>query len=190
MPGFGPFDSFADALIAACPLILSQPRATAGRRGEQGFDVRWRVSAEYCAWMYYTPDDKYEMSMLVESVDPLPLSENEERTCRLPTFVDDRRYPPHSLKYVYLLHNHPSPITLSATDVRAIANVAKVHGEFVETKEGRIPVSVIAFFANSYSPTSPACDGFFEYSMTSADLFKWSPEERGAGVGTRLAPSL
>src|SRR5690606_28980440 len=63
MPGFGPFDSFADALIAACPLILSLPRATAGRRDEQGFNVRWRVSAEYCAWMYYTPDDKYEMSM-------------------------------------------------------------------------------------------------------------------------------
>lgn len=48
-----------------------------------------------------------------------------------------------------------------------------------ETKEGKIPVSIVAFFANSYSPTRPACDGFFEYSMASTDLFKWSPDERG-----------
>lgn len=179
MPGFGPFDSLSDALISACPLILSLPRATAGRRDEQGFNVRWRVSSEYCAWLYYTPDEKYEMSMLVESTDPLPLNELDERTCGLPAFVEDSRYAPGSLKHIYVLHNHPSPISLSMRDVQAIARAAKIHGRFVETKEGKIPVSIVAFFANAYAPERPACDGFFEYNVANYELVKWVPEPQG-----------
>jgi hypothetical protein len=117
--------------------------------------------------------------MLVESIDPLPSSEEEERTCRLPTFVDDKRYPPQLLKHVYILHNHPSPITLSDRDVRAIATAARIHGKFVETRDGRIPVSIIAFFSNSYNPSQPTCDGFFEYSIATTDLWKWTPDEKG-----------
>ena len=37
MPGFGPFDSYSDALIAACPRILSKPHATAGRAQAQPY---------------------------------------------------------------------------------------------------------------------------------------------------------
>lgn len=44
MPGFGPFDAYSDALIAACPLILSKPNATAGRLGSQDLSLRWRAS--------------------------------------------------------------------------------------------------------------------------------------------------
>ncbi len=177
MPGFGPFESSSDALLAACSLILSKPRATAGRRDEQGFGVRWRVSTEYCAWLYYTPDEQYEMSLLVESTDPLPLHEGEERGCRMPPFVEDRRYPPESLKYVYILHNHPAPITLSDKDVRALAQAARLHGRFVETRQGRLPISIVAFFSNSYEP--PSCDGFFEYNQGDNALVKWTPELKG-----------
>jgi hypothetical protein len=179
MPGFGPFDSSSDALLAACPLILSQPRATAGRRDEQNFQPRWRVSTEYCAWLYYTPAGKYEMSMLVESTEPIPPDDSDERGCRMPAFVEDKRYPPHSLQYVYVLHNHPSPSILSDKDLRALINVARIHGRFIDTKEGKIPVGIVAFFANTYSPGAPVCDGFFEYRMGSTELLKWTPDEQG-----------
>jgi hypothetical protein len=176
MPDFGPFDSRMDALLSACPFILSKPRATAGNRGDQNFDVRWRISSEYCAWLYYTPDNKYEMSMLVE--DP---SQDDlvKRSCRLPLLVEDNRYPPASLKYVYVLHNHPAPLTVSDRDVRAIVEVANAHGKVVETKEGTIPIAIIAFYSNSYSPDAPSCDGFFEYSLHTNALVRWKPDERG-----------
>lgn len=73
MPGFGPFSNFSDALLAACPLILGKPHAMAGRPTDENFRLRWKLSQEYCAWLYYTPDDKYEMSMLVaETMQPDP----------------------------------------------------------------------------------------------------------------------
>jgi hypothetical protein len=176
MPGFGPFDSRLDALLAACPLILSKPRATAGRPSDQNFEVRWRLSSEYCAWLYYTPDSKYEMSMLVEGSSQDDLV---KRSCQLPLLVEDKRYPLGSLKYVYILHNHPAPLTLSEKDVRAIVEAAKAHGRVVETKEGSIPVAIIAFFSNSSDPESPSCDGFFEYSLQTNKLVRWSPDEHG-----------
>ena len=58
MKGFGPFDSFSDALQAACPMILSKPNATMGHLQDTAPDLAFRVSTEYCAWLYYTPDHK------------------------------------------------------------------------------------------------------------------------------------
>jgi len=78
-----------------------------------------------------------------------------------------------------VLHNHPSPISLSARDVQAIARAARIHGKFVETKDGKIPVSIVAYFANSYEPGRPACDGFFEYNVANYELVKWLPEPEG-----------
>jgi proteasome lid subunit RPN8/RPN11 len=180
MPDFGPFDSSWDALLAACPLILSQPRATAGHRGDMNFGARWKASTEYCAWLYYTPDDKFEMSMLVESTATIPPDEQDERGCRMPAFVDDKRYPLRSLKHVYVLHNHPAvPTHLSEKDIAAIVNVARIHGGFIETKEGKIPVGVVAFFSNSYASSPTTCDGFFEYGMGSNEVVKWTPGEQG-----------
>lgn len=179
MPNIGPFDSRWDALLAICPVILSQRGATAGRSDDINFSVRWRVSKEYCAWLYYTPDDKYEMSMLVESTDPVPPGQENERGCRMPAFIDDKRYPLRSLKYIYIIHNHPAPRTLTKKDIRALLNAARFHGKFVETKEGRIPLRAVAFFANSYAPGSPVCDGFFEYGLGSSEVVKWTPDDQG-----------
>jgi hypothetical protein len=182
MPGFGPFDSRLDALLAACPLILSKPRATAGHPSDQNFDVRWRLASEYCAWLYYTPNNKYEMSMLVEDSSQDGLL---KRSCKLPLLVADQRYPPDSLKYVYVLHNHPAPLSISDKDVRAIVEVASAHGRAVETKEGSIPIAIVAFFSNSYNPESPSCDGFFEYSLHTNALMQWAPDATGRWSGKK-----
>jgi len=180
MPHFGPFDSRFDALLAACPLILSQPHATAGRMNDPNFAVRWRISNEYCAWLYYTPDNKYEMSLLVESTERIPPGNQGERWCRAPAFVNDPRYPRRSLQYLYFLHNHAAvPTNISDRDIRAVVKSALIHGKFVETREGRIPVAVIAFISNSYEPSPNTCDGFYEYSWGSTEAVKWTPDEHG-----------
>lgn len=180
MPDFGSFDTRWDALLAACPLILSQPRATAGNQKDMSFAPRWRASTEYCAWLYYTPDGKYEMSMLVESTVTPPPDEQDERGCRMPAFVEDKRYSSKSLKHLYVLHNHPSvPTNLSEKDIAAVVNVARIHGSFVETREGKVPVGIIAFFSNSYAPDRSGCDGFFEYELGNGEVVKWMPDERG-----------
>jgi len=182
MPDFGSFDSRMDALHAACPVILSKPGATAGHPSDQNFEVRWRMASEYCAWLYFTPDQKYEMSMLVEDSSQ---DDMIKRSCRLPQQVEDSRYPPGSLKHVYVLHNHPAPLSISDKDVRAIIEVAQVHGRAVETKDGTIPVAIIAFFSNSYRPEAPSCDGFFEYSLHTNVLMRWAPDALGHWSGKR-----
>ncbi|HYO57887.1 hypothetical protein [Archangium sp.] len=55
MPGFGSFDTYSDALLAACPLILNQPNAVAGKPSDPNFRLYWPKSREYCAWIYRTP---------------------------------------------------------------------------------------------------------------------------------------
>lgn len=180
MPGFGSFDAYWDALLAACPLILSQRGANAGNRGDTSFDMRWRVSTEYCAWLYYTPDSKYELSRLVESTSPIPPDNQGERGCTLPAFVEDNRYPANRLKHLYILHNHPgTPTNISEKDITAVVNAAKIHGAFVETREGKIPVSIVAFFSSHYDPSPTRCEGFFEYRKGSTEVMKWTPDERG-----------
>jgi hypothetical protein len=180
MPHFGPFDSHQDALLAACPLILSQRGATAGRTEDMGFNERWRASTEYCAWLYYTPDGKYEMSMLLEHTAPIPPDDQGERFCKIPTFVSDKRYPSRSIKYLYILHNHTAvPTTLSKEDIGAVLKLAKIHGRFVESKEGKIPAGVIAYFSNTYAPTLSSCDGFLEYTWGSTEVVRWTHDEQG-----------
>ncbi|WP_233602390.1 hypothetical protein [Corallococcus sp. CA047B] len=170
MPAFGPFDTFSDALKAACPLILSQPRATAGRPTEQNFSLRWRRSREYCAWLYYTPDQKFEMSMLAAGT---PHDAPNKRTCDLPATVDDPRYSPGSLGYVFVLHNHPYDNVLSDRDIRFIVAMAVEHGVTVKTQAGVIPLSIVAFFSHSGSLENPPCDGFFQYVPATGELLRW-----------------
>jgi hypothetical protein len=180
MPHFGPFDSRLDALLAACPLLLSQPGATAGRADDTSFNARWRGSTEYCSWLYYTPAGKYEMSMMVESADPIPPDHQNERFCKIPASVDDKRYPPRSLKHLYILHNHPAvPTNISNNDIGAVVKLARIHGQFAETSEGRIQVGIVAFFSNSYEPSPSSCDGFFEYSWGSTEVVRWRRDEQG-----------
>ncbi|AFE03368.1 hypothetical protein COCOR_00255 [Corallococcus coralloides DSM 2259] len=177
MPGFGPFDTFSDALMAACPVILSQPHATAGRKGAQDFNVRWRISKEYCAWLYYTPVGKYEMSMLTDQSAQDDL--DRRRSCLLPETVDDARFSPGSLKYVFALHNHPYEGHLSDGDLRMIVSMGRVHGWVMELGGRKVPLSIVAFFSNSDDLDHPSCDGFFQYIPVTGELKKWTGEARG-----------
>jgi hypothetical protein len=180
-PNLGPFESRGDALLAACPRFLSQRGATAGRKDAMNFNVQWRVSTEYCAWIYYTPDDRYELSMLVESGKTSSPDEQGERRCEMPAFVDDPRYPQRSLKYVYIVHNHPAyPTELSEIDISALVRAAKIHGGFLETKQGRIPLGIVAFFSSVYEPAAPSCDGFLEYNLERrTEVVKWTRDDQG-----------
>lgn len=178
MPSFGPFDSYSDALQAACPLILGKPNATAGKPSGENFQLRWRLSREYCAWLYYTPDRKYEMSMLAAGAvhdDP------QKRTCGLPATVDDSRYAPESLGYVFVLHNHPYDNVLSDRDIRFIVAMAVEHGVTVKTHAGEVPLSVVAFFSLSDSLERPPCDGFFQYIPATGELLRWLRSDSGWG---------
>jgi hypothetical protein len=176
MAGFGPYDSFSDALIAACPLILSKPNATVGHIKDP--ELALRVSSEYCAWMYYTPNDKYELSMLTDQSDPGDVL-SRKKSCRLPDFVDDQRYPPGSIKYIFALHNHPFGGPLTRQDMRKIVSLANTHEWLVDTKEGKIPLALIAFFSRSADASSPTCDGFYQYTPETRSLDQWAPTQRG-----------
>lgn len=172
MPGFGSFDSFSDALMAACPLILSKPNAIAGRVAAQDFQLRWRTASEYCAWLYYTPAHKYELSMLTDQSRADDL--NRRKSCVLPSLVEDQRYPPSSLRYVFALHNHPYEAHLSDGDIRAIVSKGLTHGFEVETKAGKVRLAIIAFFSRSNDFGNPSCDGFFQYIPVTGQLLKWT----------------
>ncbi len=101
----GGYDSFSHALMAACQKILSKPGASAGLLRHQDFITRWMLSTEYCAWIYYTPEHKHEISRLTDqsSLDP----SFRYKKCALPAFVDDPRYPPATSKSICAIHNHP-----------------------------------------------------------------------------------
>jgi hypothetical protein len=168
-PLLKPFDSYEDALTAACHTILKKPNATAGRADHQDFWTRWRVSTEYCAWIYYTPDEKYEVSRLTDQseIDPADRSRN----CVLPSLVEDRRYPPGSIKYVCALHNHLFDDVLSDKDIRYIVSEGQTHGFIVATAQGVRALSVVAFFSDDVE--EPRCAGFHQYVPASGKLFKF-----------------
>ncbi|NTX10454.1 hypothetical protein HUA76_06625 [Myxococcus sp. CA056] len=169
-PMLGPFSSPSSALLAACRKILTKPHSSAGARDHQDFDIRWRVSSEYCAWMYYTPDQQYVVSKLTDQsrVDPLQRS----KSCLLPSWVDDPRYPPDAIRYIYALHNHPYGSSLTENDIRFIVSEGLAHGFESETKDGRLRLSVVAFF--SRNAAEPSCDGFHQYIPLTGQLLKWS----------------
>ncbi|NRD56150.1 hypothetical protein [Corallococcus exiguus] len=184
LPGYGPYPTYSDALIAACPLILKQPQATAGRPGDQEFPLRWRLSKEYCAWVYYTPDQQFELSMLAASAvqdDP------GKRSCALPAVVEDPRHPPESLGYVFILHNHPFENELSDFDIRFAVAMADVHGLTVNTRAGPVPLSIIAFFSKGHDPTQPTCDGFFQYVPGTGQIIRWTAREKGRWQRKQIA---
>ncbi|WP_224240256.1 hypothetical protein [Hyalangium gracile] len=172
MPGFGPYATYPEALLAACPIILSKPHATAGRLGAQNFELRWRLSNEYCGWVYYTPDHQYELSMLTDQAVPDPA--NRWKNCKLPPFVSDPRYPADSLQYILAIHNHPFEDILSERDIRFIVEMGKLHGFESKTQATTTRLAIIAFFSRSDALESPPCDGFFEYIPFTGALAKWT----------------
>ena len=67
------------------------------------------------------------MSMLVEGPGAVHPDDRYEKVCSAPAFVEDKRYPRKSLKYVYFLHSHPEvPTNLSKRDLLAIARIKKI----------------------------------------------------------------
>ena len=173
LKNFGPFDSPSDALKATCPLILSKPNATVGHLQERDPELALRVSTEYCAWLYYTPEHKYELSMPTDVKDPgSTLQGNASRL--LPPNIDDPRYPPSSIKYIFLLHNHPFAGELSQIDIRLAVAMVNAHALLVEAGNRKIPLSVIAFFSNSKDGQNPTCDGFHQYIPATRELLKWT----------------
>jgi len=173
LENFGPFDSFSDALKATCSLILSKPNATVVHLQERDPALALRVSTEYCAWLYYTPAHKYELSMLTDVEDP-GRALLKQSSCLLPPKVDDPRYPPSSIKYIFLLHNHPFAGELSDRDIHLAAAMANAHELIVQTKDRKVPLAVIAFFSNSSDLKNPTCDGFFQYIPLAGQLRKWT----------------
>ena len=164
------FDSYQSALLAACQKIVSKPRATAGRRDAQGFDARWRVGTEYCAWIYYTPDGKYVLSKLTDQtkVDP----SGQKKRCLLPPYVEDRRFPTDSIKYLIATHNHLYDDLLSKDDLSYILEQGIVHGFEADTKDGSIRLSIVAFFSNEIE--AARCDGFYQYIPRTGQVLKWT----------------
>jgi len=168
----GPFESYADALLAACTKIFSKPRASAGRQRHTESGTFWRVSSEYCAWVYYTPDGKYRVSKLTDqsTVDPL----HRSKTCLLPSEVEDSNYPAGGINYVYALHNHPSGTDLSRDDIGFIVAEGALHGFEFQTREGTVRLSIVAFFA--HDAANPTCDGFHQYVPVTGQLMRWTAE--------------
>jgi hypothetical protein len=174
MTNFGPFDSYADALKAACPLILSKPNATVGYLTDSNPDLARRTATEYCAWLYYTPEHQYEMSMLTDQSSPDDLVTGK-RSCLLPTFVNDSRYASGDLKYIFALHNHPFGSKISPQDTRFVEQMASVHEWLIKTKNnGEIMLSIIAFFSKSKDPAAPTCDGFYQYTPATRTMVRWT----------------
>jgi hypothetical protein len=164
------FESYQAALLTACEKIVTKPQATAGRRGSQGFDVRWRAGSEYCAWIYYTPDGKYVLSKLTDQSSMAP--EAAYKTCKLPSQVSDQRFPSESLQYIYALHNHLYDDPVSQQDMQFIISRGSEHGFEAETRSGKVQLSIVAFFSNEVA--SPHCDGFYQYIPSRSRIFKWT----------------
>ncbi len=168
------FDSYQNALLSACQKIVSKPRATAGRRDAQGFDTRWRVGTEYCAWIYYTPDGKYVLSKLTDQTSVAATGQSKH--CLIPSYVDDQRFPADSIKYIFVIHNHLYDDLLSDDDLSVTLKQGRHHGFEAATKDGRIQLSAIAFFANEVE--SPKCAGFYQYLPLTGQILKWSRTTR------------
>lgn len=175
---FGPYNDFSDALKAACPLILSKPNATVAHLQERDLALAKRLSKEYCAWLYFTPARKYELSMLTDAAAPGGTLQ-DQTTCNLPPRVDDPRYPPESIRHIFILHNHPFAGELSQPDIRFAMDMARMHALVAETGDKKVPLSIIAFFSNSKDGQTPSCDGFYQYVPATRELLQWDNPSGG-----------
>ncbi|WP_224371171.1 hypothetical protein [Hyalangium versicolor] len=178
----GPFDTYSQALFSACRKIFTKPRSSAGRKPpetalreeQEAFRLRRRVATEYCAWMYYTPDNQYAISLLTDQADPDPTGTTKR--CIPPPFVEDRRYPSESIQYIVVLHNHTFDTAISTKDVRFIVDQGNLHGFEPKTKDRDRRLSVVAFFSNEHE--NPTCDGFYTYTPYTGKILKWTRDGR------------
>lgn len=132
-----------------------------------------RTATEYCAWLYYTPERKYKMSMisnLEESGDDLLGT----TTCYLPKDVEDPDHPPDSIKYIFSIHNHPFAGGISDKDIFLASAMANAHKVVEEINNKPVPYAVIAFFSRSTDGENPTCDGFYQYIPGTGELLRWT----------------
>jgi hypothetical protein len=91
--------------------------------------------------------------------------------------VDDPRYAPTDIMYIFAIHNHPFAGDLSDDDIRLAVDLANAHEWLVKTKDATIHFSVIAFFSRSTDGGTPSCDGFYQYAPGTGDLLLWTNAE-------------
>jgi hypothetical protein len=120
--------------------------------------------------MYYTPDNKYTISLLTDQSEPDPTG--LRKRCTLPRFVDDGRYPPESIQYVVVLHNHTFDTPFSEDDVYFIVSLGRLHGFEPQSKNDNPRLSIVAFYSNEYE--HPTCDGFYMYTPYIGKILKWT----------------
>jgi hypothetical protein len=57
--------------------------------------------------------------------------------------------------------------------MRRIISLANLHEWVVETRGGKIPLAIIAFFSLSKKASAPTCDGFYQYTPETRTLDQW-----------------
>ena len=135
-----------------------------------------RTATEYCAWLLLPTHGAQvrRMSMLTD------LSRSDDftkrtKTCLLPTFVNDPRYARRPQVH---LRSPQSPLRLSPLSTRPSLHLRKkariIHDWEVETRHGKIRLAIIAFFSRSRSPSTPSCDGFYQYVRPHIELMTWT----------------
>jgi hypothetical protein len=161
MPNFGPFATVDEGLLAACPLVLSQPHAVIPvRPDDQNFKLYWRIAREYCAWFYAPEGQGIVMSLLaVNAVDDDP----KKRQCLPPSYVVDSRYPASRIAYLVIVHSHAFDETLNKFDLGLLVEMAQLHG-FTSSVQGKeTPISIVAFIGEEHDD-KVTCTGFYQYT--------------------------
>jgi hypothetical protein len=166
LPNFGPFASVAEAILAACPVIMRQPHALIPvPRTDQNFSVYWRAASEYCAWLYSVDGEHVDMSLMATS----PVQDDpSKRRCDLPAQVADGRHPEATMAYLVMLHNHAAGESLSLNDLYAIADMARIHGITTRFRGQQTSMSIVAFIGRERGG-QPECAGFYHYVPARSD---------------------
>jgi hypothetical protein len=185
-PQAGPFRTPFDALLDACPRLLSLPGAQSTsqtqvtRHGSFYVERSWDDSTEYCAWIYATPKGEYEISWIATNEIP---SRSALKKCDLPRrvsdprYVDDPLYPDRNIIYVLAIHSHPVPSIITLGDIRYITDVDRYIKESLHNN-GQADLGIVAFFAPS-GHGAATCGGFFQYTLSTNEIRKWTVTKDG-----------
>jgi len=181
----GPFLTYFDALVHACPRLMSLPGASRHKvelkqLGNVYVQYSRDDSTEYCAWIYSTPNSEYEVSLIAT---PEVQREGEQRFCSLPRrvidtrFVDEPDYPDRHIKYAIAIHSHPSPRIFTQEDIIYLVEMERYLQETLHDN-GQIRLAMAAFYSRE-DRDKPACDGFFQYRTSARTIQMWTLNEKG-----------
>jgi hypothetical protein len=186
LPQAGSFKTPLDALLYACPRLLSlpdaqsTPRTEVTRQGNVYIERSWDNSTEYCAWIYATPEGQYEISWIatneLQSRDYLKKCDLPFRVAD-PRYADDPEYPDRKIIYVLAIHNHSVPSVLTSGDIAYITNVDRYIKESLHDN-GQADLGIVAFFTPD-GHDKASCGGFFQYTLSTNVIQKWTANEDG-----------